>query len=148
MLGGEIAEGLVEGVDVVGAVVGRKGDAGEHNLDMSGFKGGQHGIEIVPGEVGWQAAKAVVSAEFDDDDFRMQGEDGGETGDGVLGGCAAGAFVDDFVVVSVGVEALLQCVGIGLAGLETVAGGDAVSEADQERGSGAEQRGGEEKQQD
>jgi len=28
MLGGEVAEGLIEGVDVVGTVVGREGDAG------------------------------------------------------------------------------------------------------------------------
>ena len=49
VLRGEIAKGLVEGVDVVGAVVGRKGDAGEQNLDVRGFKGGQHGIEIVTG---------------------------------------------------------------------------------------------------
>jgi len=36
----EIAEGLIEGVDVVRAVIGRQGDAGEQNLDVSRFKGG------------------------------------------------------------------------------------------------------------
>ena len=115
---------------------------------MRGFEGGQDGIKIVAGEVGRQAAKAIIAAEFDDHDFRVQGKDGGKAGNGVLGGGAAGAFVDDFVVVAVGVEALLQCVGVGLAGLEAVSSGDAVAKADQERRSGAEQRGGEEKQQD
>ena len=40
VLRGEIAKGLVEGVDVVGAVVGRKGDAGEQDLDVRISKGG------------------------------------------------------------------------------------------------------------
>ena len=75
-------------------------------------------------------------------------QDGWELGDGVFGGGAAGAFVDDFVVVAVGVEALLQCVGIGLAGLQAVTGGDAVAEADEEWSGGAKQRGGEENKQD
>jgi len=142
VLGGEIAKGLVEGLDVVGAVVGRQGDAGEQDLDVCGFKGGEHGIKIVAGQVGGQAAEAVVTAEFDDHDFRMQGQDGGETGDGVLGGSAAGAFVDDFVVVAVGVESLLQCVGVGLARLKAVAGGDAVSEANEKRLFSSHQAGG------
>ena len=100
---------------------------------MRGFEGGQDGIKIVSGEVGRQAAKAIIAAEFDDHDFRVQGKDGGKAGDGVLGGSAAGAFVDDFVVVAMRVEALLQCVRVGLAGLEAIAGGDAVSKADQKR---------------
>jgi len=97
----------------------------------------------VAGEVGRQAAKAVVTAEFDDDDFRVQGEDGGQAGDGVLGGGAAGALVDDFVVVAVRIDALLKEVGICLAGLQAIAGCNAVSKADQDGLFSSRQRGGE-----
>ena len=38
VLGGEIAEDLLEGVDVVGPIVGRKGNACEQNLDVGRFK--------------------------------------------------------------------------------------------------------------
>jgi len=40
VLRGEIAKGLVEGVDVIRTVVGRKGDAGEQDLDVRISKGG------------------------------------------------------------------------------------------------------------
>ena len=148
VLGGEVAEDLVEGIDVVLAVVGREGDAGEQYLYMGGFKSGEHLVEIVAGLVGGQAAETVVAAEFDDYDLRMQEQDGAEAGDGVLGGCAAGTLVVDLVMVAKGVEFLLQVIGIGLAGLEAVAGGDAVAEADEEGvigglGGSSEERGGE-----
>ncbi len=78
-------------MDVVGAVVGRQGDAGEQNLDVRGFESGQHGIEIAAGLVERQAAEAIVAAEFDDDDGGMQEQDGVSSGDGILGGGAAGA---------------------------------------------------------
>ena len=77
MLCGQIAEELVEGVDVVGAVVGGQGDAGEQDLDVSGFKGCEDLVEITASLVEGQAAEAVVAAELDEDDFRVEGEDGG-----------------------------------------------------------------------
>ena len=46
VLRGEIAKGLVEGTDVIRTVVGRKGDAGEQDLDVGGFKRGENLIEI------------------------------------------------------------------------------------------------------
>jgi hypothetical protein len=88
-----------------------------------------------------QAAEAVVAAEFDDHDFRVQEQDGAEAGDGVLGGGAAGALVDDFVVVAAGVEVAAAGSRDRMAGLEAVAGGDAVAEADQD-GEGSPQRAG------
>jgi len=100
------------------------------------------------GDVGRQAAEAVVSAEFDDHNFRMQSQDGGQAGDSVLGGGAAGAFVDDFVAVAMGVEALLQEVRVRLARLEAVAGSDAVPKANQDGRSSPKERGGQENQQD
>jgi hypothetical protein len=84
------------------------------------------------GGVGGQAAQAVVAAEFDDNDFGVQAEDDRKTGHGVLGGGAAGALIAHFVVVAVVVELLLQIVGIRLAGLQAVAGGDAVAETNKD----------------
>ena len=72
MLGSEVAENLIEGVDVVGAVVGRQRDAGEQHLDVGIFKRGEHRVEVAAGLVEGQAAQAVVAAEFDDDDGGMQ----------------------------------------------------------------------------
>ncbi len=71
-------------MDIVLAVVGRKSDAGEQDLDVRVFESGQHLVEVAAGLVGGQAAKAVVAAEFDDDDFGVQQQDGVEVGDCVL----------------------------------------------------------------
>ena len=115
---------------------------------MGGLKSGEHLVEVAARLIGGQAAQAVIAAEFNDDNFGVQQQDGAEIGDGVLGGGAAGALVVDSVVVTERIEFLLQVIGIGLAGLKAIAGGDAVAEADQEgaigglRGSG-EKRGGE-----
>ena len=87
-------------MDVVGAVVGRQGDAGEQNLDVRVLKRGEHLVEVAAGLVEGQAAQAVVAAELDDDDGGMQAQDGVQAGDGILGGGAAGALVDDLVVVA------------------------------------------------
>ena len=133
MLRGEVAEDLVEGVNVVLAVVGGKGDAGEQDFDVCGFEGGENLIEIAASLIRGHAAQAVIAAELDDDDFRVQQKDGVEAGDSVFGGCSAGALIAYPVVVAAAVEIPLQCIGIRLPGLETVTGGDAVAEADQDR---------------
>ena len=146
MLCREVAEDLVELVDVVGAVVGGQGDAGEQDLDVGGFKGGEDLVEIAACLIEREAAEAVVAAEFDEDDFRVEGQDGVEAGDGVFGSGAAGALIDDFVVEAAGVEVALEGVGVGLVGVEAVAGGDAVAEADEQvlaeglRGQGEEEQ--------
>jgi len=137
VLGGEVAEDLLELLDVLRAVVGGEGDGGEQDFDVRVFERGQDLVEVAAGLAGGQAAETVVAAELDDDDFRVQEQDGAEIGDGVLGGGATGALVRDLVVVAAGVEFLLQEVGIGLAGLEAVAGGDAVAKADQEGPAGS-----------
>ena len=114
-LRGQVAEDLIEGLDVVGPVVGRQGDAGEQNFDVRGFERGQDLIEVAAGLIERQAAQAVVAAEFYNDDFRMKAQDGEQAGDGIFGGGAAGALVDDLVVVALGVELPLQSVREGLA---------------------------------
>jgi len=74
----------------------------------------------------------VVAAKFDDDDFGVKEQDALDIGDGILGSGAACALIDDLVMVAVTVKLLLEKVRIGLAGLQAVAGGDAVPVADQD----------------
>ena len=75
MLGGEVAEDLFEGLDVVTAVVGGQRDAGKQHFDVSIFESSQHSIQIAARLAGGQAAQSVVAAEFDDDNLRMQEQD-------------------------------------------------------------------------
>jgi len=117
VLGCQIAEGLVERFDVVRPVVGWESDSGQQDFDVCVLKCGKHCVEIVARDIRWQAAEAVVAAEFDDHDFRVQAQDGWKARDGVFGCCAAGALVDDFVVIAAGIEFLLQEVGVGMATL-------------------------------
>ena len=129
VFGGEDGIGAVELMDVVGAVVGREGDAGEDEFGSGGLEGGEDVFEIGAGALDGEASKAVVSAELDDDDGGVEGEDGGEAFDAVLGGVAADAFVDDAVVEAAGVEVALEVVGVALAGVGAVACGEGVAEA-------------------
>ena len=104
-------------------------------FDAAGFERGDDLVEVGAGVLDAQAAEAVVAAELDDDDCGLQGEDVVEALDAVFGGVAADAFVDDAVVVAAGVEIGLEIVGIALAGIGSVAGGEAVAEADEQRAS-------------
>ena len=124
--------GGVELVDVVGTVVGREGDAGESDFGAAFFEGADDLVEVGAGGGDGQAAEAVVATELDDDDGGMEGEDVVETIDAVFGGVAADALVDDAVVVAEGVEVGLEIVGVALTGVGSVAGGEAVAEADDE----------------
>jgi hypothetical protein len=76
-----------------------------------------------------EAAEAVVAAEFDDDDGGMEAQDILQAVDAVLAGVAADAGVHNLIVVAAAVEVGLQVVGIGVAGRNPVACGDAVTEA-------------------
>ena len=51
-----------------------------------------------------------------------------EAGDAVFRGVSADAFVDYVIVVSSGVEFRLKVIGIALAGVGSVAGGETVAE--------------------
>ncbi len=72
MLCCQIAKDLVEVVNIFLTVVWREGDAGQKNLDMGVFESCQHRVEVVAGVVERQAAQAVVAAELDDHNLRMQ----------------------------------------------------------------------------
>lgn len=90
---GEIAEDLIELLDVVRAVVGRKSDSCEQYLDLRIFKRGDHGIEIAARLGQGKATKSVISTEFDDDDRWMHRDDRPEPNDSVLAGGAARSFI-------------------------------------------------------
>ena len=94
---------------------------------------GEDLVEIAAGLIERKAAQAVVAAELNDDDCGMHAQKGRQAGDGVLGGGSAGALIDDLIVIAAMDEDLLQGVRVGLAGIEAVAGGDAVSVADELR---------------
>ena len=94
----------VEFFDVVGAVVGGEGDAGENDFGAAGLELRDDGGEVGLGLFEGQAAEAVVAAEFYDDELRLAGEDAGDAVEAILGGVAADAGVEDVVVVAAGVE--------------------------------------------
>jgi len=130
------AEGRVvggEGVDVVGAVVGGEGDSGDGDFGTGLLKLRDHGLEVGAGGLDLEAAEAVVAAELEDDDLGFHGQDAGEAVDSVLGGVAADALVDDAVVEAFAIEVLLEEVGVALAFVGSVAGGERIAEADEER---------------
>jgi len=119
----------VELGNVVRAVVGWECDAGECDLDASLLEFYNHGIHVGLRGLNGQAAKAVVPAEFEDDDLRVKRDDVLDAFAAVFGGVATDAGVDDPVGVAVGVKKLLQIVWVGLAGVGAVARGEAVAEA-------------------
>ena len=67
--------GLVELLDVVGAVVGRKGDAGEDDLGSARLEGADDLVEVGAGVFDAEAAEAIVASELDDDDGGLHGDD-------------------------------------------------------------------------
>ena len=62
----------------------------------------------------------------------MKGDDGVDAGYGVFGGVAGDALVDYAIVIAAGGEEMLQVRWVALVdGVQAVAGGDAVAEADE-----------------
>ena len=128
-----LREGGVHGVeffDVVGAVAGGEGDAGEDDFGAAGLELREDAGEVGLGLLDGQAAEAVVAAELDDYDFGVAVDDELDAAEAVLGGVAGDAGVDDVVVVAVGVEEALEVVGVGLAEVGAEAGGEGVAETD------------------
>jgi len=132
MFVGQVAEDLLELQDILLAIVGRQRDSGEQGFDVGVFQGCQHGIDVAAGLGQGQAAQAVIAAKLDNNDCRMQKQNGMQTGYGVFGGGATGSLVDHLVEVAAAVEVALQSIGKGLAGFKAVSGGDAVTVANQQ----------------
>ena len=99
--------GVVELLDVVGAVVGWKGDSGENDLCAAGLERGYDLVEVSARVRDGQAAQTVIAAEFDDYHCWLEREDMVEALDSVFGGVAADAFVDDAIAIAVAVEVCL-----------------------------------------
>jgi hypothetical protein len=127
---GEIAKDLVEGIDVIPAVVGRQRDAGKEHADVSVIERGEDSVEVAARLVRRHSAEAVVTAELDDDDGGVKHQDGAQVSGGILGGGAAGAQIRYLVVVAVFIKGPLQGIRIGLVAGEAESGSDAVAIAD------------------
>ena len=131
MLCGEIAKNLLERVNVVGTIIGRKRDAGEQDLDVSAFEAAENLLKIFPRLVDRQTAQAIVAAELNDDDFRVHAQNEGKSADRVFRRGAAGALIDDVVGVAVRCEKFLKIGGISLIGRFAEARCDAVAVANE-----------------
>jgi len=127
------AVGFVERMDVVGPVVGRKGNAGQNDFAAGVEQSGDDGVEITPGIGDGEAAEAIVAAEFDDDNGGMKAENVFQAHNGVFAGIAADPGVDDLVVIAALVEGSLKVLGPGMAGGDAIAGSNAVAEAVNDR---------------
>ncbi len=97
----------LEGADVIGSVIGRQRDAGHQHRNVRMHQRAHDLVEIGAGLRRRQAAQTIVAAELDDDDGRMQAKNKGQSGNGVFGGGAARASVDDLVMIASIVENLL-----------------------------------------
>lgn len=92
--------GLVDGLNVVLAVVGREGDAGECNFDTGVLQRGDDFVEVRAGRGDGKAAESVVASELDDDDGGVCGKDVVNAIDAVFGGVSADAHVQDAIVIA------------------------------------------------
>jgi len=52
VFGGEVAEDLIEGLDVIGAVVRRQSDASQKNSDVCTLKSGEDSVEVLTSLIG------------------------------------------------------------------------------------------------
>ena len=127
---GEQDVGLVELPDVIGPVVGRKGDAGEDDTGTAGFECADDLVEVCARIFNAKAAETVVATELYDHYCRLHGDDAVDALDAIFGGVAADALVGDAIVIAFRVEISLEIVGVAFAGFGAVAGGEAVAEAD------------------
>lgn len=92
---------LSNSADVVGSVVGRKGDAGEHNFYSRVLERGNDVVEVGASGSDRQAAKNVIASEFHNGDGGVRGDNAIKAVDSVFGGVSANAHVHDAKVVAV-----------------------------------------------
>ena len=125
--------GLVEGLDVVGTVVRGQRYTGEDDFAAGVEKGADDGIEVAARIRDREAAETVVAAEFHNNDSRVEAQHILDPVDAVFAGIAADAGANDFVVVAAAVEVGLEIVRIRMPRRDSIAGGNAVAEADDYR---------------
>ena len=129
--GGFGEEGFEFGGEGFSHVVGHlhAGDEdGDFGILGAGF--GDDAEQVFLGFLGGNAAEAVVATEGDDEDVGSFSHRPGDAAEAAGGGVAADAGVGDGVGEFGGVDFFLEKGGVGFAGIEAVAGGDAVAEDD------------------
>lgn len=122
----------VDGVELRGVVraeVGRQHDAGEQHADVVVLEGLDHSGEILIDAVDGLAAQAVIAAKLEDDEGRMGSEGRRHAREGILGGVAVNALVDELDVVAGCGKGFAEEIGVGIADGRAIAGGEAVAEA-------------------
>lgn len=128
--GSDLPVHLVKLVDVALPVVGRQGNAGYEDFAVRRKQVSHNNVEILLSGGERKSAQAVIAAKLHNDDRRMQRKNVRQPVDGILRRVAAYPGVDDAVVISAGREVMLKKNRIGLAWVQSVTGGDAVSKAD------------------
>jgi len=103
VLGRQRAEDPVEGGYVVRPVVGRQGDARQKHFYVCRRERRENLVEIVLGLGERQAAQSVVAAELDNHHFRTEAKDGRQQSNRIFGGGSAGALVNHFIMIILGV---------------------------------------------
>lgn len=122
--------GLVELLDVVGAIVRRKRDSGEHDFCSCFEQRRDDLVEVLARYCYRQATQTVIAAEFDNNNLRMEGEHVFQALNAVFCSIAVDALVHDAIRVATAVEIALQVVWICLACGNAVACGERIAEAD------------------
>jgi len=123
------AEDLAEGANVVGPVVGRQRDPRQQHLDVCGRERPENLVEIVLALGERQAAQSVVAAELDNHHLRMKAKDGGQQSNRVFSRSSAGALVNYFIMIILGIKLALERIGKRLPRRKPVARRNAVAEA-------------------
>ncbi len=133
VLGRQQRVGLVELPDVVRPVVGRQGDATQHNLGAGIEQRGYDLIEVLTRARDGQPAQTIIPAEGHDHQHRLQTQCVLQPIDSVLGGVSTDALIDYLVVVALRVQILFQVVGIAVPRVGPIAGSEAVAESNDHR---------------
>jgi len=131
VLGRQCAEDPIEGRYVVRPVVGRQRNPRQKYFYVCRRECRENLVEIVLGLGERQPAQSVVSAELHDHHFRMQAEDRRQQSNRIFGRGSAGALVNHFIMIILGVKLALQSIRKRLSRRKSVTCGDAVAEADQ-----------------
>jgi hypothetical protein len=140
VLGRKIAEHLVKCADVILPVVRRQGDPGKQHLDVGIVQRSQNRIKILARLLQGKATQPVVAAKFNDHNRRMGLDHRPDVDDCVLRRRSAGAHIRNFVGISPLVKVPLQCLGKGLAGVQTMARSDAIAVANEHGPVGGDER--------
>ncbi len=120
--------GVVELLDVVGAIVGRHGDPAEDNFGSRSLQSADNLRKIFACRRDGKTAKSVVTSERNDDNFGVESDHCGQPFDAVLRGITADAGVHHVIFVAACVQVSLKIVWITLTDVSSVTGSKRVAE--------------------